>query len=541
MNPDQTPQAPLSAMAIGMVKNEADIVEAFVRHNLHFVDLMVLLDNGSTDGTREILTALQQEGLPLLVIDDPVFGYFQSEKMTELYRRVVPVYQPELVYLLDADEFLRAPGRAALDGALRQLPAGCQALLPWMTFTPDPGISSSALREEPLASSPWRRRTEGPQYHKAVVRRCPTMDDDLVIDQGNHTVHRRSGKAMQAFMLSGVHLAHLPVRTVEQVTAKAVNGWLAYLVRNRHTQGVMQGSQWQVLFDRVTRGEALVPEDVVTLSLDYAQHACPGRSLETHAVHDPCVARHGALRYLGLGQHDPLAKVALSVAEHLVADDVAGAQVGAPGAVPVDVAAVRCILQPLGLKSFVSQSAPWLQAMGQLWPECALAPRATAQALILPNVVAADVPGSLGPFHPQGSRRVVAWLPPGHMPSHVAEVLSAFAQFGWEPDVKGTLGLRAVASYGDMRRGGLLMCPKEEGSAARAAAMGEALQAMAAQPDLWVDPPAQSVAHFFQSVALGQTAPAARVQAVDTPQTHRPASVLFGASSPRLQRAGQAR
>ncbi|MBQ1762801.1 MAG: glycosyltransferase family 2 protein, partial [Aquincola sp.] len=63
--PEPTP--PLSALALGMVKNEADIVEAFVRHNLHFVDLMVLLDNGSTDGTRDILEALQKEGLPLLV------------------------------------------------------------------------------------------------------------------------------------------------------------------------------------------------------------------------------------------------------------------------------------------------------------------------------------------------------------------------------------------------------------------------------------------------------------------------------------------
>ena len=153
--PEPTP--PLSALALGMVKNEADIVEAFVRHNLHFVDLMVLLDNGSTDGTRDILEALQKEGLPLLVIDDPVFGYFQSEKMTELYRRTVPVFQPEVVYLLDADEFMRAPDRAAMDGLMRQVPAGAQALLPWMTHTPDPQRSSAELLRDPLASSPWRR------------------------------------------------------------------------------------------------------------------------------------------------------------------------------------------------------------------------------------------------------------------------------------------------------------------------------------------------------------------------------------------------
>lgn len=138
MSEEQQPRAPMSALAISMVKNEADIIEACVRHNLHFVDLFVVIDNGSTDGTRQILEALRKEGLPLLIFDDPVFGYFQSEKTTEVYRRVVPVFQPELVYLLDADEFIRAPDRLNLEDVLHQVPLGGQALLPWMTHIPDP-------------------------------------------------------------------------------------------------------------------------------------------------------------------------------------------------------------------------------------------------------------------------------------------------------------------------------------------------------------------------------------------------------------------
>ena len=532
--PEPTP--PLSALALGMVKNEADIVEAFVRHNLHFVDLMVLLDNGSTDGTRDILEALQKEGLPLLVIDDPVFGYFQSEKMTELYRRTVPVFQPEVVYLLDADEFMRAPDRAAMDGLMRQVPAGAQALLPWMTHTPDPQRSSAELLSDPLASSPWRRAKEEPQYYKSIIRRCPSLDADLVIDQGNHSVHRASGQPMPTAVLSGVHLAHLPVRSVEQVTAKAINGWLAYLVRNRHTRGEMQGSQWQLLYERITQGTPLRADDLTTLSLDYAQHPRPGRSLQADALRDPCPPRHGVLKYLDLGRHDPVAKVALGVAQHLQADDMGAVSAATPGPLahlPIDVAAVRCVSRMLGIRSYFSPSSHWLQAMGKLWPECALADRSCAQALLLPDLVASDLQRWLGAYEPRADRRVLGWLPANHSAADMEAALAAFAQSGWDPEPISTLGLRAVSVYGFMRRGALVMRPRRTENAANANAMTASLRAMSAAAHAWSDPRPQWIAHALQNLRLG-----APPDITPAPVQAR-ASVLFGAAKPRLQRSGQ--
>ena len=40
-------------VAVATIKNEADVIEAMVRHNLAFVDRMVVLDNGSSDGSQE--------------------------------------------------------------------------------------------------------------------------------------------------------------------------------------------------------------------------------------------------------------------------------------------------------------------------------------------------------------------------------------------------------------------------------------------------------------------------------------------------------
>ena len=62
----------MKLVAAACVKNEVDIVEAFVRHTLTVVDHLVILDNGSHDGTCEILRALEKEGLALDVVEDSV-------------------------------------------------------------------------------------------------------------------------------------------------------------------------------------------------------------------------------------------------------------------------------------------------------------------------------------------------------------------------------------------------------------------------------------------------------------------------------------
>ncbi|MDE2446855.1 MAG: glycosyltransferase family 2 protein, partial [Alphaproteobacteria bacterium] len=48
----------VGSAAISMVRNEQDIIEPFVRHNSALVDLLFVLDNCSTDHTRQILREL---------------------------------------------------------------------------------------------------------------------------------------------------------------------------------------------------------------------------------------------------------------------------------------------------------------------------------------------------------------------------------------------------------------------------------------------------------------------------------------------------
>ena len=52
-------------VGLSMVRNESDVIETFIRHNLTLLDELHIVDHNSSDNTREILTLLKQEGLPI--------------------------------------------------------------------------------------------------------------------------------------------------------------------------------------------------------------------------------------------------------------------------------------------------------------------------------------------------------------------------------------------------------------------------------------------------------------------------------------------
>lgn len=490
--------APMNALAIAMVKNEADIIEASVRHNLHYVDLYVVIDNASTDGTREILEALRAEGLPLLIVDDPVFGHFQAEKVTETYRRVVPVFQPELVYLLDADEFIRASGRAALEQALAALPAGHVGLLPWVTHLPDPSVPEAQARQDPLGHAPMRRRREEPVYHKAVIRRRPADDARLRVEQGNHGVTWADGGRPPAMRLDGAAIAHLPVRSVGQLTAKVVNGWMACVARNRVRAVPGEAYQWQQLHERIVRGPGLLTDDLVATALDYAQQPRAGRNLVADAVVDATPALYGTLRHLALGRHDPLAKVALAFEQQLCQ------HAGPAEGDPLDLAPLRDLVRRTGTRTLAATPAGrrWAQGLMALEPQLQDSADGTVDLLIAPELGAADTAALVTAVPGAVQRRVLTWPEASCNGGGLGAQLQAWAAVGWEPDLLETMGARALSSYAALRDGLIVLRPADPARADRASAVQALLCTLRDAPAPWQDPAPQRVEHPLQTLAL---------------------------------------
>lgn len=492
----------MNALGIAMVKNEADVIEAFVRHNLQYMDLLVVIDNRSTDGTREILLALRREGLPLLVIDDPVFGHFQSEKVTGAYRKVAPIYQPELVYFLDADEFLKASNRDALEATVGLLPPGSLALLPWTTYLPSVRTPAAAVLADPLGAMTRRRIREEPGYCKAVLRRSASQDADIVIEQGNHSAHLAGGGALPTFAAQGVAIAHLPVRSVDQLAAKAINGWFAHSVRNRHRYVAGEAFQWQAQYERIVRGQGLSEDNLLEVALGYAQRDRPGRNLDDDTCIDPMTAHYGSLRYLSLGRHSAIAKVAASM-ETLLAGS--GAEpAGTPASAALDLAPLLDLIDVFQVQRLLAGTGMGRRLAAELQvlrPELSQVEDASADLLLAPELSLADSLSLARNTRPGTSQRVVSWPDRSRTAATLGQELQAWAEQGWSADLMATLGLRALASLDVLRHGAWVMTPSVPGRHARDVAVRAALTSAADMAPSSTQP-AQRTSDPLESLAL---------------------------------------
>ncbi|WP_006245914.1 glycosyltransferase family 2 protein [Mycolicibacterium tusciae] len=301
----------IEALGISMVKNEGDVIEAFVRHNLGFMDALAIVDNDSVDDTREILVRLQQEGLPVIVFDDPLVGHFQAEIVTAVYRKVVPQFEPRFVFLLDADEFVVTSSREDLYKQLRALRPGTEAQYSWRTYIPAPtGPAGDA--SDPLRSIVHRKLVEDQQWWKPIVVTNPKIDSRLKVKQGNHGV-TYAGRSLRKVKLRDVAIAHFPVRSVDQFTGKILVGWIANLERNRYRLDVGHAIHWKTAYQRIVRGPALTSDDLTQEALRYAQLSDKKYEWPRDVTRDPVEPTYTKLTVGRLTGSGPLQKVVRSI------------------------------------------------------------------------------------------------------------------------------------------------------------------------------------------------------------------------------------
>lgn len=274
-------QPRLGNICISMVKNEQDIIEPFIRHNVRFFDLMFVLDNGSSDATRDILMKCAQEFDTLCVSDLPHRHYAQGDFMTKAMHFVQAGCFANYIAFLDADEFIDAPDRATFDVALSTIPVGGFGLLDWSTLLPDPNLAVTRM-DDFLMQPIWRRRAENPQYSKGILRAGGMTCSDVIVEQGNHGFRTSEGKKLASVRLKTLPLLHFPIRSSNQALAKGVIGWQANLARkNAPAQAAYQ---WKRIYDLHEAGQKTFDTKALAdEAMAYAQHKTP-KSWEDNAT-----------------------------------------------------------------------------------------------------------------------------------------------------------------------------------------------------------------------------------------------------------------
>lgn len=217
----------MSVWAISTVKDEADVIVGTLRHLADEVDYILVADNGSTDGTRDLLADLSTS-LPLHVLDDPEVGYYQSRRMSHLAERAA-AQGATWVVPFDADELW-----LSWAGRIREvLPALPPANVATAQLTNHYSTSIDPPEIDPFRRMGWRARDPQP-LPKVAFR----WEPGAVIHQGNHGVSLPSGNSE----VEALEIRHFPARTAEQFTRKARNGAEAY----KHTNlPPSEGAHWR--------------------------------------------------------------------------------------------------------------------------------------------------------------------------------------------------------------------------------------------------------------------------------------------------------
>lgn len=204
----------MTVFGIAMVRNEADIIGPIIRHMLKQVDEILIADNGSTDGTREILEKLRVE-----VIDDPEVGYYQSRKMSDLAHKALG-YGATWVVPFDADEYWTGRTKRRMGDELSDLPES--VLVVEADLWDHVATGEDPKESNPLKRIKWRRDRSLPLPKVACRAR-----EGMIIQQGNHSVVYPK-VAFPPTVKNLLTVRHFPYRSPEQFIEKVRQGAAAY-------------------------------------------------------------------------------------------------------------------------------------------------------------------------------------------------------------------------------------------------------------------------------------------------------------------------
>ena len=278
----------MRVVAVSRVLDEVDVIEAFIRHAAAFVDHHIILDNGSRDGTVEIIRKLAEEGLALTVYQSPSICFSERDMNNWLYNEAVDRHDADWVACLDSDEFYDE----------RQLPGGLRNYLqelenargnvvavrvPWAHYN----YTTRDDAGENLVPRRITHRTEIASDGKIIASWRLAKEKGLVLE-GQHDVHLPEGSRGTVVVERRLWIAHFSERNAAQYVTKFVRGWAKILTAGQACQDRGFSAHYRGPFELLRdHPETLLRSD------EFLER----KNEERSAIHDPMDYRGGPLRY----------------------------------------------------------------------------------------------------------------------------------------------------------------------------------------------------------------------------------------------------
>jgi Glycosyl transferase family 2 len=199
-----------------LLRDEADIVDSMLSFHLNAgVDFVIAMDNGSADGTTDILESYASDGV-LHLIQQPDLDHFeQGEWVTQMARLAATDYGADWIISADADEFWWPRG-----GSLKEIfaavpPQFGRVYAMVRHFVPRPEIADFfAERMTVRICNPGFEKNNPFGPRSLIAHRA---DRDIALNDGRHAI-QTTLRALNGWY--PIDMLHFPIRSVQQCEQK---------------------------------------------------------------------------------------------------------------------------------------------------------------------------------------------------------------------------------------------------------------------------------------------------------------------------------
>ncbi|MGD0797733.1 MAG: glycosyltransferase family 2 protein [Acidobacteriaceae bacterium] len=246
-----------------LVRDEADVIDLFIRYHIRAgIDALVVTDNGSSDGTRDILEHHLRAGAVTEIIDEPTHVFDQPRFVDRMILRARDYYGADYCINSDADEFwYTASGSLRHEISLNQTN---RIYCPSFYMLPAQGQDFWQATDRCVKRADPRKFGVTKYYnlfdkpmHKAIHR----TQGYRMIDPGNHGLEmeddfplpgnvlnrlRSSLRYKYSVRSKAIWIYHYSIRSVQQFKKKILQNGAALEANNNSVE--RDASHWRYLY-----------------------------------------------------------------------------------------------------------------------------------------------------------------------------------------------------------------------------------------------------------------------------------------------------